>query len=82
MQKKIKRGVVFTLGVVFIILGLLGLVLPFLQGILFLAIGLLLFSFYSPKVRLWIERHTKKYPRLFLVTKKIEGWLTKIIGEI
>jgi len=82
MRKKIKRAVVLTIGVIFIILGLLGLVLPFLQGVIFLAIGFILLSFHSPKIRLWIEKHTEKYPRLFFITKKIEKWMTKLIGEI
>lgn len=82
MQKKIKKVIVLTIGIIFIIFGLLGLVLPFLQGIIFLAIGFFLISFYFPKVYLWIERHTKKYPRLSEKIKKIEVWIRKFIGEI
>lgn len=82
MRKKIKRALVLTVGIIFLVLGFLGLVLPFLQGIIFLAIGLILLSFYSLKVRLWIEKHTEKYPRLFLVIKKIEKWMEKFIGEM
>ena len=82
MQKKAKKVLVLTVGIIFIILGFFGLVLPFLQGFLFLAIGLFLLSFYFPKTRLWIEKHTEKYPRLFLMTKKVEKWMTKIIGEV
>lgn len=73
---------VLTIGIIFVILGLFGLVLPFLQGILFLFIGFFLISFSFPKIRLWIEKYTEKYPHLFLVIKKIEKWITEIIGEI
>lgn len=81
-MKKVKQAAVLTIGSIFLILGLFGLVLPFLQGIIFLAIGLILLSFYSPKIRSQIEKHTQKYPHLFLAVKKIEAFLAKIIGEI
>lgn len=82
MQKKIKKVLVLTVGIIFIILGLFGLVLPFLQGFIFLAIGLMLVSFCFPKVRLWINKHTERYPHLFSVINKIEMWIAKFIGEI
>ena len=41
-----------------------------------------LLSFYFPKVRLWIETHTTKYPHLHKAVKKTEDALRKIIGEI
>ncbi len=82
MNKKIKKILVVTVAVICLIFGVLGLVLPFLQGILFLAIGFLLLSFAFPQVRFYIEEHTKRYPRLYKVIEKIEGWLQKIIGEV
>ncbi len=82
MQKKVKKVLVLTLGIIFIIFGLLGLVLPFLQGIIFLAIGFFLVSFYFPKSYLWIEKHTEKYPRISGKIKKVEIWIKKFIGEI
>lgn len=42
-------------GVAFLILGFLGLFLPFLQGILFLTIGLTLLSHESERARQWSE---------------------------
>jgi len=82
MKKKIKRVLVLTIGIIFVILGFLGLVLPFLQGIIFLAIGTIFLSLYFPKTRLWVEEHTKTYPFLFSAIKKMEVWITKIVGEI
>ena len=82
MQKKVKKVLVLTIGIVFILLGLFGLVLPFLQGIAFLIIGSILVSLYFPKIRLWVDKHTKKYPYLFVMIDKIGKWMTKIIGEI
>lgn len=82
MQKQAKKILVLVVGIIFIILGLFGLVLPFLQGILFLAIGLLLVSFCSPKMRFHIKKHSERHERLFLLINKVETWLTKFIGEI
>ncbi len=82
MKKKVKRVLVLITGIIFILLGLVGSVLPFVQGFIFFAIGFILLSFYFPKIRLWIEKHTEKYPRLFSAIKKIEKWITEIVGEI
>lgn len=70
-----------TLALVFIALGIVGLVLPFLQGILFIAIGLLLLSFYSPALRGWLDTHTIKYPALHRAVRKAEEWIVSIIGK-
>ena len=82
MTLKAKRIFVIALGVFFVLLGIAGTVLPFLQGILFFAIGLILLSFSFPKIRIWMEKHTIKYPKLHLAVKKVEGWITKVVGEI
>lgn len=81
MLRKTKRIGVLTLGIIFLLLGLSGLVLPFLQGFLFLAIGLLLISTYSPSVKIWLEKHTKQHPKLHAMIEKAERWITKIIGQ-
>ena len=82
MQRKIKKAIVLTVGIVFILFGLLGLVLPFLQGIIFLVIGLILVSLCFPQARTWINNHTKHHPRLFRIANKMEILATKFIGEI
>ena len=82
MRKEAKKILVLTLGVIFIILGLLGLALPFLQGIIFLVIGFLLVSFCFPEIRPWVNKYTKRYPQLLATINKIDKWMIKIIGEI
>ena len=69
-------------GVIFIILGILGLALPFLQGILFLVIGSILLSLASSKARKWIESRTIRYPKLHAFVEKTEKWMTGIIGTV
>ena len=80
MNPQIKRALIFIVAFVFIALGILGLALPFLQGILFLAIGLILLSIASPRARSWIEHHTRKYPKFHTWVQKIEKRITDIIG--
>ncbi len=70
-----------TLGVAFLLLGLAGLVLPILQGWLFLIIGLLLLSAYSPSLRAWIEKHTVKYPKVHHWVGRADHWIERIIGK-
>lgn len=80
MKKQLKKILVLTLATIFLVLGLAGLVLPVLQGWLFLAISALLFSMYSPALRGWIDRRTVGYPRLHSMVKKAEGWTTRVFG--
>lgn len=80
-MKHTKRTIVLILGVLFVLLGLVGLVMPFLQGILFLIIGILLLSTYSPSLREWIQTHTRRYPKLHYWVVRAEAWIESIIGK-
>ena len=66
-------------------LGALGLFLPILQGILFLAIGLFVLSTVSPRIRLWRRRLRRRYPRWAAAFDQAEakgrGWLRRIAGR-
>ncbi len=81
MSRHFKRIAILTLGVLFVLLGIIGLVLPFLQGFLFLFIGILLLSLYMPSLREWIERRTKPYPKVYAFVVKADQWIEKIIGR-
>jgi len=80
MNPQIKRILLFIAAFVFIIAGLIGLALPFLQGFLFLVIGGILLSIASPRARTWIESHTRKYPKTHAFVERIERRIEKIIG--
>lgn len=80
LKKKLKKYFIITLGVLSILVGLAGLVLPFLQGWFFLAIGALLLSMYSPGIRIWMDKHTVKYPKLHAFVERAHGWTTKVFG--
>ncbi|MBY0431850.1 MAG: YbaN family protein [Rhodospirillales bacterium] len=64
MSPRARHWVKLILGWVFVVLGVAGLVLPVLQGFLFLAVGLSLLSTESPMVARWVERMRRCFPRL------------------
>ncbi|MDH5747986.1 MAG: hypothetical protein OEY85_01620 [Rhodospirillales bacterium] len=67
-------------GVIFVVLGIAGLFLPFLQGILFLLVGLLLLSAVSPRARMFRMWLGRRFPR---VRQKLEDawkWLRHKYG--
>ncbi|MDQ5955390.1 MAG: hypothetical protein QG621_393 [Patescibacteria group bacterium] len=82
MKRHIKRTAILVLACVCLLLGLAGLVLPILQGVLFLAVSLVLFPILSPTIGTWAETHTRKYPKVHAVVKRVEDWLRRVIGEV
>lgn len=58
-----KRRLFMVGGWTFIVLGVLGLFLPILQGILFLLVGLILLAKAQPRFRLLKMRLKKRYPK-------------------
>ncbi len=65
------------LGYAFLALGVLGLVLPFLQGILFLLIGLIILARYATWARRLLERLRARYPKAGAL---IDGAEAKALG--
>lgn len=64
MNTRIKRILIWCLGWLFILLGILGLFLPVLQGILFLLIGLYLLSTTSPWAERLLNRLRERFPKI------------------
>ncbi|MCZ6609800.1 MAG: DUF454 family protein [Alphaproteobacteria bacterium] len=58
-----KRKLLVVGGWVFLVLGILGLFLPILQGILFLLVGLILLAKAQPRFRLLKMRLKRRYPK-------------------
>lgn len=65
------------LGWAFVIVGIAGLFLPFLQGILFLAIGLIILSSVSPYARLWRQRLVARYPSFGRALDRARAWIKR-----
>ena len=80
-KAKIRYLAAQILGVVFLILGVIGLALPFLQGFLFLAIGAVLISLYNPRIHRALHRHIHKYRRIKKTVEKLERGIEKIFGK-
>jgi len=62
MQNKTKKILLEVIGWFFIIIGIPSLVVPFLQGILFIVIGLYILSFRFPGLENIFKRFFKKFP--------------------
>ena len=82
MIKNTKRTIIFIVAILFLILGVVGLVLPFLQGILFLSVGLILLFFLFPALREKTQKHTVKYPKFHTLLLKVEDRIGRILGDI
>ena len=82
MNKEVKRIFILAAGCIFLVLGIVGLALPFLQGFLFIAIGLILLSISSSRVRRLVSSHTVKYPKVHAMVEKLEAWVVRIIGRV
>ena len=85
MKKSAKRYLLLALGWIFIFLGILGLFLPILQGILFLAIGLIVLSRRSPRVRLFNQKMGQRYPKYRAIqddaTARVKRLMKKFSSE-
>ena len=83
IKKHAKRITLDAIGWVFVILGLVGLVLPILQGLLFLAIGFYILSIHSEFAKRIVYRvkhfHPKITPYFDRVEKKIEHFFRHFI---
>lgn len=67
-----------VLGYFFLILGIIGCVLPFLQGILFILIGLSILSQTTPWAHRLMVRFRNKYPT---VAEKTDAFLLKLFPK-
>lgn len=66
------------LGSLFLLLGLVGLVLPVLQGVVFLILGLLLLSPNVPlfaRLLCWIEQ---RFPHLQSTVQRLRKWVARM----
>ncbi len=69
-----KRVGILILGWAFILLGIIGLFLPILQGILFIMIGLAILSSRSPTIQRFLGYLENRYPQYY---QKVETWRKK-----
>ena len=76
-SRNLKRLALTIAGWTLIALGIVGLFLPILQGILFLAAGLVLLSFVSPRMRLLRQRLVSRYPAVGDHISRARAWFDR-----
>ncbi len=72
---KFKKIGILILGWSFIVVGIIGLFLPILQGILFIMIGLSILSSRSELVKRFLKHLEEHYPQHH---RKVEMWKEKV----
>ena len=82
MKRDVKHYLLLALGWIFIFLGILGLFLPILQGILFLAIGLIILSRRSPRVRLFNKKIGQRYPKYRAIQDEASARVKRLVEKI
>ena len=81
ISKGLKRVLMLVVGWGFIVLGILGLFLPILQGILFLLIGLIILSTEYVWAHHLLGRVLARFPRLRGLADKARNKAEKVIGR-
>ncbi len=81
MTPQTKRILILVVGWGFILLGIVGLVLPFLQGVLFIFVGLIILSWEYGWARRLLDKLRTRFPKLGSVadraTARAAGWMKR-----
>jgi uncharacterized membrane protein YbaN (DUF454 family) len=77
-MRHLKRTVHIFIASVLIVVGVCGLVLPILNGTIFLLLGFILISFESPYVEKKLEKLTHKSKFTKELHDKLHTWMRKI----
>ena len=78
MKKYLGKITIQALALLCIIFGIIGLFLPFLQGILFLVVGVYLLSLVSPSLRMSMHMWGRRYPSVERILVRLERFNSKI----
>ncbi len=80
-----KRILILIVGWAFILLGIVGLFLPILQGVLFLLVGLIILSSEYVWAHRLLGKLRERFPKIGrtadLATEKATAWLRRITGQ-
>lgn len=76
------RILTIALGYAFLLLGVVGLFLPILQGVLFIVVGLLLLSRHSPWARRLLDRFKARYPKTGQQVVRAEALLHRFLFRL
>ena len=85
MNRHAKRILILIVGWAFILLGIVGLFLPILQGVLFLMIGLVILSTEYVWAHHLLTRIKERFPKLGRLAdqaaEKAKAWLQRLTGQ-
>jgi uncharacterized membrane protein YbaN (DUF454 family) len=81
MKPRTKRILVLIAGWSFIALGIVGLILPFLQGVLFILVGLVILSSQYAWARLLLAKVRRRFPKTGRIADQaaavVASWLKR-----
>lgn len=84
MHRQIKRALILIVGWIFVLLGIVGMFLPILQGILFLVVGLLILSSEYVWAHQLLTKLRARFPKMSRAADEAAGkathWLRRIRG--
>ena len=78
---KVKRAALQAAGAAFIGIGIPGLLVPFIQGALFIAIGLALLTTYNERINRVVHTRIERLPWFQRLVKRAEGVITRMFGN-
>ena len=82
MTRGVKKALALVVGWAFIVLGVIGLFLPFMQGILFLMIGLTILSSEYVWAHHLLTKVRGRFPRIAIFSdrarEKATGWMRSV----
>jgi len=82
MTRGVKKAVALVVGWAFIVLGIIGLFLPFMQGILFLMIGLTVLSSEYVWAHHLLTKVRARFPRIAIFSdrarERATGWMRRV----
>jgi uncharacterized protein len=85
MNRHAKRVAILIVGWGFILLGIVGLFLPILQGVLFLVVGLIILSSEYVWAHQLLTRLRQRFPRISQTAEeaahKAAAWMRRITGQ-
>ncbi len=81
MRGFIQYIALFFVAITSIVVGIAGIVLPFLPGFLLILIGLVLLSLLNPWVETKLHQVTEKYPPVHKVVLELRAVISRIIGK-
>ena len=81
VKSEAKRVGILLLATFFLVVGLVGLLLPLLNGIIFILLSLVLFSVYSISAKNLLRKLGRQHPKAEKWVLKMEKWVEEKIKD-